>query len=123
MPSFAAIFSAWLVVSLAKILAENFQLMFWCRSQFVLMGDGLLRGEMRSALAMHEKTGAVTFTGMLPQAKVAEYLDAADILVSPHLPMPDGSRFFGSPTKVFEYMAMGKGIVSRARASRHRQEG
>ncbi len=26
--------------------------------------------------------------------------------------MPDGSRFFGSPTKLFEYMAMGKGIVA-----------
>jgi glycosyltransferase involved in cell wall biosynthesis len=26
--------------------------------------------------------------------------------------MPDGSKFFGSPTKLFEYMAMGKGIVA-----------
>ena len=26
--------------------------------------------------------------------------------------MPDGSRFFGSPTKLFEYMAMGKSIVA-----------
>jgi glycosyltransferase involved in cell wall biosynthesis len=26
--------------------------------------------------------------------------------------MPDGSRFFGSPTKIFEYMAMGKGIIA-----------
>jgi glycosyltransferase involved in cell wall biosynthesis len=43
---------------------------------------------------------------------VAEYLDASDILVSPHVPMPDGSRFFGSPTKLFEYMAMGKAIVA-----------
>jgi glycosyltransferase involved in cell wall biosynthesis len=25
---------------------------------------------------------------------------------------PDGSPFFGSPTKLFEYMAMGKGIVA-----------
>ena len=52
------------------------------------------------------------FTGALPHDKVAEYLDAADILVSPHIPMPDGSRFFGSPTKLFEYMAMGKAIVA-----------
>ncbi len=52
------------------------------------------------------------FTGSLPREKVVEYLDASDILVSPHIPMPDGSRFFGSPTKLFEYMAMGKGIVA-----------
>ena len=76
------------------------------------MGNGLLHGEMRSALAAYETTGEVIFTGSLPSDKVAEYLDASDILVSPHIPMPDGSRFFGSPTKLFEYLAMGKAIVA-----------
>src|SRR6202012_5965441 len=83
-----------------------------CRLRFLLVGDGLLHGEMQSTLAAHEKTGAVIFTGLVPRERVAEYLDAADILVSPHVPMPDGSRFFGSPTKLFEYMAMGKAIVA-----------
>jgi glycosyltransferase involved in cell wall biosynthesis len=83
-----------------------------CRLRFVLMGNGLLHAEMRSALAAYEISGEVIFTGPLPHDKVAEYLDASDILVSPHIPMPDGSRFFGSPTKLFEYMAMGKGIVA-----------
>jgi glycosyltransferase involved in cell wall biosynthesis len=83
-----------------------------CRLRFVLMGDGLLHGEMRAVLAMYEVTGGVIFTGPLTRDKVAEYLDASDILVSPHIPMPDGSRFFGSPTKLFEYMAMGKAIVA-----------
>ncbi len=83
-----------------------------CRLRFVLIGDGLLHAEMRFALAAYEKAGDVIFTGPLPREKVAEYLDASDILVSPHIPMPDGSRFFGSPTKLFEYMAMGKGIVA-----------
>ena len=32
--------------------------------------------------------------------------------LSPHVPLEDGSEFFGSPTKLFEYMAMGKGIVA-----------
>jgi len=83
-----------------------------CRLRFVLMGNGLLHGEMRSALAAYEHTGEVIFTGSLPSDKVADYLDACDILVSPHIPLADGSRFFGSPTKIFEYMAMGKGIVA-----------
>jgi glycosyltransferase involved in cell wall biosynthesis len=83
-----------------------------CRLRFVLVGDGLLHGEMRSGLAGYEQTGQVIFTGRAPRERVVEYLDAADILVSPHVPMPDGSRFFGSPTKLFEYMAMGKGIVA-----------
>jgi glycosyltransferase involved in cell wall biosynthesis len=83
-----------------------------CRLRFVLMGSGLLHGEMRSALAAYENTRDVIFTGTLPSNKVADYLDACDILVSPHIPMPDGSRFFGSPTKIFEYMAVGKCIVA-----------
>ncbi len=83
-----------------------------CRLRFVLMGDGLLHGEMRAALTTFEATGEVVFTGPLARDKVAEYLDASDILVSPHIPMPDGSRFFGSPTKLFEYMAMGKAIIA-----------
>jgi glycosyltransferase involved in cell wall biosynthesis len=43
---------------------------------------------------------------------VPALLDACDILLSPHVPLEDGSEFFGSPTKLFEYMAMGKGIVA-----------
>ncbi len=39
-------------------------------------------------------------------------LAASDILLSPHVPNPDGTPFFGSPTKLFEYMAMGKPIVA-----------
>jgi glycosyltransferase involved in cell wall biosynthesis len=34
------------------------------------------------------------------------------VLASPHVANPDGTPFFGSPTKLFEYMAMGKGIVA-----------
>jgi glycosyltransferase involved in cell wall biosynthesis len=110
---FAGSFSLWHGIGiLQQAIASLLSLPRPCRLRFVLMGTGLLHGEMRSALAAYEKTGAVIFTGSLPSDKVAEYLDASDILVSPHLPMPDGSRFFGSPTKLFEYMAMGKGIVA-----------
>ena len=54
----------------------------------------------------------VSFTGLIPHRQVSAYLDAADILVSPHVPMPDGRPFFGSPTKLFEYMAMAKAIIA-----------
>jgi glycosyltransferase involved in cell wall biosynthesis len=34
------------------------------------------------------------------------------VLVAPHVPLPNGVEFFGSPTKLFEYMAAGKAIVA-----------
>jgi SAM-dependent methyltransferase len=39
-------------------------------------------------------------------------MKACDIYVAPHSAHMADSRFFGSPTKVFEYMAMGGGIVA-----------
>src|SRR4029434_877802 len=54
----------------------------------------------------------VIFTGAVAHDRVPKLLDACDILVAPHVPLADGSEFFGSPTKIFEYMAMGKGIVA-----------
>jgi glycosyltransferase involved in cell wall biosynthesis len=54
----------------------------------------------------------VAFVGRVPHADVPSYLAACDILAGPTLPNPDGTEFFGSPTKLFEYMAMGKAIVA-----------
>ena len=61
---------------------------------------------------MKKRAGRVMFTGAVAHERVAKLLDACDILVAPHVPLADGSEFFGSPTKIFEYMAMGKGIVA-----------
>src|SRR5438093_1681708 len=82
--------------------------------KFLLVGDGLLAPQLRGALDAYARQGRVIFTGAIPHRSVRTYLDAADILVSPHVPMPDGSPFFGSPTKLFEYMAMGKAIAASA---------
>jgi glycosyltransferase involved in cell wall biosynthesis len=80
--------------------------------RFMLVGDGLLRPETEEALNKVEGSQAVIFTGLVPHASVPSYLDASDILVSPQIPNADGKPFFGSPTKLFEYMAMEKAIVA-----------
>jgi len=80
--------------------------------RFLLVGDGLLRPEMCERLKTLEGAEAIVFTGNVAHDRVPGLLDAADILVSPHLPFAEGERFFGSPSKLFEYMAMGKAIVA-----------
>ncbi len=81
-------------------------------ARFLLIGDGSLRPAVESVLHKDHAGTRAIFTGMVPHERVPALLDACDILVSPHVPLADGSEFFGSPTKLFEYMAMGKGIVA-----------
>ena len=81
-------------------------------SRFLLVGSGSLRVEVEKRLEAEVAAGRVIFTGAVGHERVPGLLDACDILVAPHVPLADGSEFFGSPTKIFEYMAMGKGIVA-----------
>ncbi len=80
--------------------------------RFLLVGSGSLHGEVERILQAEGASRRVIFTGTVPHDRVPLLLDACDMLVSPHIPLADGSDFFGSPTKIFEYMAMGKGIVA-----------
>ena len=82
------------------------------RIRFLLVGSGSLLGQVKELLASEEQNGRVLFTGSVKHSEVPALLDACDILVSPHIPLAANAEFFGSPTKIFEYMAMGKGIVA-----------
>lgn len=82
------------------------------RVRFLLVGEGKLRGEVERSLSEAGASERVIFTGQVEHERVPVILDACDLLISPHVPLADGSPFFGSPTKLFEYMAMGKGIVA-----------
>jgi glycosyltransferase involved in cell wall biosynthesis len=80
--------------------------------RFLMVGSGSLHAEVEKQLETQTRAGKVIFTGSVRHDRVPALLDACDILVAPHVPLADGSEFFGSPTKVFEYMAMGKAIVA-----------
>jgi glycosyltransferase involved in cell wall biosynthesis len=112
---FVATFQPW---HGAEVLAEAFVHLLRTRRAYrdsvrlLMIGAG-----PRLASAKHIVAGAglsdwVQFTGLVPQEQGPQYLAACDILAAPHVPNPDGSPFFGSPTKLFEYMAMGKPIIA-----------
>lgn len=79
---------------------------------FLLVGDGVRMSEVKQILGDFIHSQYVTLTGLVPQHEAPAYLSASDVLLSPHVANADGSRFFGSPTKLFEYMAMGKAIIA-----------
>ncbi|MBX9903480.1 MAG: glycosyltransferase [Burkholderiales bacterium] len=81
-------------------------------ARFLLIGDGHYKHLVDSQVRQHGLEGRVHCTGRVPQEEGALLLGAADIFVSPHSRHMVDSRFFGSPTKLFEYMAMGGGIVA-----------
>ena len=80
--------------------------------RLLMIGNGAQADAAKHVIASAGLDDSVHFTGLVAQGDGPEYLAACDILVSPHVPNSDGTPFFGSPTKLFEYMAMGKGIVA-----------
>jgi len=82
------------------------------RARFLLIGDGVFKHLVENAVTSYGLTQRVVDVGRVPQAEGARLLKACDIYASPHSAHMIDSKFFGSPTKVFEYMALGGGIVA-----------
>ena len=75
-----------------------------------MIGDGNKRAACLEAAETLGVVDRVEMTGALPRGEALRRLAECDVLLSPHTPLRD-QPFFGSPTKIFEYMALGKPIV------------
>jgi len=110
---FISTFGPWHgAVHLAQVIAAFKEKPALQDIHFLLIGDGDERFETEAIIQKAGMQQYCTFTGMVPQEKGAAYLGACDIYLSPHVPNRDGTPFFGSPTKLFEYMAMGRAIIA-----------
>lgn len=82
------------------------------KTRFLLIGDGNYRYLIEGKIKYHGLEKVMVLTGTVPQQEAVQLLQACDIYVSPHSKQMEDSQFFGSPTKLFEYMALGGGIVA-----------
>ena len=102
----------------AEVLARAFVSLWQQRPdlrtqlRLLMIGTGAGAAAARTIVAAGGADDGTAWTGLVPQEDGPSHLAACDVLVAPHVPNPDGTPFFGSPTKIFEYMAMGKGIVA-----------
>lgn len=109
--SFIGTFGPWhgaevLAQTISKVCANDPHV------RYLFIGGGGSYEQVKEIVKSSGYEDRVKMIGFVPQLEAPLYLAACDILVSPQIPNPDGTPFFGSPTKLFEYMAMGKAIVA-----------
>ena len=80
--------------------------------KFLLIGDGDYRHLIDEQVTNHNLHDAVRITGLVPPEKARTMLRSCDICIAPHDRDMVDMPFFGSPIKVFEYMATGTAIVA-----------
>ena len=81
-------------------------------ARFLMIGDGTERAACERLAAELGVGEAIEFAGRLPHDDALRALARCDVLASPHVPLRTGEPFFGSPTKIYEYMALGRPIVA-----------
>ncbi len=89
----------WFVEEVASKLADYPNLVL------LLVGDGVCFEPIKAAVERNNIQDQVLLPGRVPHTMIATYIDAMDYGI-----LPD-SNDYGSPMKLFEFMAMAKGMV------------
>ncbi|MDC6452824.1 glycosyltransferase [Alphaproteobacteria bacterium] len=80
--------------------------------KFLLVGDGHFGHSVKMLIDDPNIAKYVVWTGIVEQEQAPKFLAMMDVFLSPHVQNPDGSKFFGSPTKLFEFMSMRRPIIA-----------
>ena len=106
---FVGTFEPWHGVDLLVSAFRDVTLRF-PESQLVVIGEGSGKDQAVALADQLGLDGRVRFLGHLPQTEVAAVLSTAKVLVAPY-PFEYGD-IVGTPLKIMEYMATGRGIVA-----------
>jgi glycosyltransferase involved in cell wall biosynthesis len=79
---------------------------------FLFVGDGEYRAQLDEIIKQDNVEKYTIITGFVPFEEVPKYLSCCDVLVSPCINNDDGTEFFNSPLKNFEYMGLRKPIIA-----------
>lgn len=115
--TFVASFGPWhgaeiLAKAIVKLVNDQPSLVQEKYLRFLFVGDGSRRRATQEIILRAGHKNIAHFTGNIDATRIPEILMASDILVSPH-DIPENSRiFFGSPTKLYEYLAAGRPIIA-----------
>ena len=94
------------------LLIEAFQALNLDNVYLMIMGTGSIEIEHSlHSQAAKSRSEHIIFTDAVPFAEMPAHLSACDILVSPSGPTFE-NKHHGSPTKLFEYMAVGRAVVA-----------
>jgi glycosyltransferase involved in cell wall biosynthesis len=93
-----------ILIDMMKILIDKEYKIF-----LLMVGEGSAVQELQDKATLLGLGDTIKFTGQVPYNQVPEYIAAADICVCP-VP-PDPVYLVSSPSKLFEYMAVGKPVI------------
>lgn len=107
---FVGSFIAWqaldvLIEAVAELRAEGMVY------HLVLVGDGAFRAAWQALVERLGLGEQVRFTGRVPYTEVPAYIKGFDLTYSGQIALQAGSMY-GSPSKIYEYMAMEKAVIA-----------
>lgn len=88
-------------------------------AKLLMVGTGMDKPRLEELAVKLQVRDEVIFTGQVPYFEVPNYIAAADVCLSPIRPL--SIYKVSSPTKLFEYMAVGKPVVANKEIPEHQE--